>query len=591
MSEEITRRQALQRGAAATAAIATAGGAGAAASSGSAQASATVDITAPGRRAGEWLAGAADGLFSSGYDPDDVHDMQGENIAWEMYNTADVFRRNDQGFLQESFNHVQPDDPLSSSLAAMTWSEVRARIHQGIQSGEDVMDYRDAARDDGLDYLSVRCQNYIRQWNEGAAEFVRMVSTFFPDDEGASLDADHVNGETSSGFGPIQLDDITAEFDGEEEVVLSPSDVLGTHQSENRYIDEIEVEVREYYLPNGDTEDVYHIYLSHGNGDMGSGSQNFSPIELSHSGDDINPEIFDYETSTSNTGDGIIMLDPQGYKDLLDAVDDVRSDLEQNVIEYADEVANSLSQGDLEGTEILGPTDWRTQYDQDDMSGYHYEMQALGLLEPDDVEQEVTIVHDGSSYTGYLYVRNDWTELADWEWSYEDGELVVDDDSIMSDSMYVIDGEEYDSDEVADGVEVDEPDTVGLETAGDLSSFIPEGQTVSGEITSAYLGYYDADDSVSQLSLSADDDWTLEEVHGDDRLTLSSYDQTVRDPAMSLEQAQHRSDQYVTVDDLEDDGIFTGGGDDDSILDSIPWWGWAAGAGAVILGALSSGSS
>ncbi|ELY52796.1 hypothetical protein C493_15533 [Natronolimnohabitans innermongolicus JCM 12255] len=211
------------------------------------------------------------------------------------------------------------------------------------------------------------------------------------------------------------------------------------------------------------------------------------------------------------------------------------------------------------------------------MTRLHAELTGLGLAPPADAETTVTLSSDSDQIDdgleGVLYLDWDWSELSPWEFELDDGELVIDDDSFLPESVYDL---EFEDDEAAiPGDELEETDdgyvyqlddeivddageleTIEIDPAGELNSFIPTGEEV--DVGHAVFVAIDGDD-VERISFGDGDSFVIESIEDEDgdeldRYQITGYEQTARDPARALDQAAWYSEQRQTTDDMEEEG-------------------------------------
>lgn len=514
-----------------------------------------------------WLYDTVTSFFSSGYDPDEVEDMQAQNLHWEIWDRVDSIRRHNEGFLTETENWIEPENPLSGALETMVWGEIRAATFKGIENGNTQSEIQNEARDAAFDYITVRQKNYLRQWNEFVADMTAMFLAFADDDVEWDHDTDHGAGETNPEFdGPVDM--------GSHDSGLYVDDVFNAREDDGT--SEYAVFVEDYELADGDSEQMYQLHLRY---------DNYDPTV-------VDPR--DGHGATSSYARDWWVRNPDGgqyewlpreneeilrFVGILDALEEVRSSVSDDVSDYVAEIVDAVSSGDLDVIEILGPTELINEFgDSDGLSRIAVEMIGLGLLPPEDIGTQVTVSSPalGGTETGTIFIDWDFSTIQSWEYEYDHGESIlnIDEDSIMESAVYYAVFDDDDETEVAiesgdliDGqYEFDDPpgnlDTIEVDATGELRSFIPEGETVEN-FGHAILAYVNDDGDYIRQSFGTEDEFTVEDIISDDgqkldRLTLSGYNQQTRDPAMSLDQAKAQSDNRVTVSDLESDGSGAG---------------------------------
>ncbi|WP_152421178.1 hypothetical protein, partial [Natronolimnohabitans innermongolicus] len=368
------------------------------------------------------------------------------------------------------------------------------------------------------------------------------------------------------------------------------------YELQEAYLTGISVSVDDYQLATGETETIYALDIEYEgvaeNGDANTDSDaiEFSPVSI-----DPNSAVFGtydpgdasrfYPTKiTAEAPDGAVLTvldfedETNDWERLHDAIGEVESEVQSGINSYIDSIYEEVDSGEIEAVDILSPTDYIKEFgDADEVTRLHAELTGLGLAPPADAETTVTLSSDSDQIDdgleGVLYLDWDWSELSPWEFELDDGELVIDDDSFLPESVYDL---EFEDDEAAiPGDELEETDdgyvyqlddeivddageleTIEIDPAGELNSFIPTGEEV--DVGHAVFVAIDGDD-VERISFGDGDSFVIESIEDEDgdeldRYQITGYEQTARDPARALDQAAWYSEQRQTTDDMEEEG-------------------------------------
>lgn len=535
----------------------------------------------PGAAAVKSLYDALGGLFTTGYDRDETEAMLAENQHRENYETWEVTMRTLEGFMAEAKNFTMPDDPTASPLMDVVWGEARASVFRDIGSDKSQQEITDDAIAAAEDRLAETEKNYVRQWNEMIWSFTRQLMAF-----GGTEDEnpDHYDGTSSESSYTFNGEDTTTEG-------LEIRYTFRAHNGNSwKTSGDFDIGPDTYECVNGDVEDTYvWDFANSSYSTANNGPTDRFAFEVIHPDDGTNAK----STNAEGTRMG-------GFPDIFDAIDAVHSELTNNFETYSADVQTEVSAGDLEDVDILAPSDYAREFgDADDFTRLDAEMNALGLQSPDDRSDHITLAWDDDGTireeTGILYADWDFTELSDWEYTYEADDLrvLIDEDSYMSEAVYTFvfedaDGNEVTVDVAADDLEVVESDTddtadyayyhefdadngtfqtVRVDAEGTLSAFVPEGQGFTfGENGTAQTAVFAFEESyetadgdletyLNRYRFDAGDSVTLKEA-SDGRLTLTGYNTKTRDPARALDEAEYLADQRKDTEDLaESEGI------------------------------------
>ncbi|RQG97062.1 hypothetical protein [Natrarchaeobius chitinivorans] len=532
-----------------------------------------------------WATDNWDGLFSSGYDKDEVDDMSKVNQHWRIYDTFDMLDRHvDDSLLTEVGNWVQPGDPDASALSRAIWSEVDTWMFRELQDGTSDQEILESARHEARERLDTRYRNTLRQWNEYAAD-VASVFLQFAEEDIEFETVDHVEGEAvTEPSEDISLG--TTDNDLHNRYVISSEGCLPDREGSAIQWHTLMFDVVDYELPTGETEPYYRITAEWRQ--SGSYDDYFNdayvtlspfPDEFESRTDDMPSEYGDtivteggsyYEDGKEEISDDewipIFRLD-ETWNPIVDAIQTVEDTVESEINDYVYQALDAVTAGDIEDVDLVSAFDMAGEIgDGEDFNILAAQSLTLGLAAPPDVETEVTIDINGMERTGHLFPDWDFTQLHDFQYEHEDGELVVFDHSLMPDSIYLVDDgdevHEFTADELEGGVDVDEPVSIDVDPEGELSAGVPTGTTLTaGEhFHHAQFGFVSGDE-YERRSFSDGDEITLLEVDGDDDTTyeLSSYETVTRDPARSVDRAHEREERYVTVQDLEEQSLGGGG--------------------------------
>lgn len=535
-----------------------------------------------------------------GYTKESVEDMTAENHHLRIYDGANMSKAHIEGATDNLSNYISTDDPTASPQAEMVYSELRTTALQAVRDGDSTADAANEGREAAELELTGAYINLARQWNQHVYDVTKFLFTFSDaEDVEWSDDVDHGDGTTLEGFDPVTLTS--------DEDLPSVSDVWRNNMSTGHYApDEFSVTVQDLDLPNGETEPVYRLSLYRNDNDWhydidGLGGVG-DPLVILHP-DDNTPDgdhADDYVTVAHATELGIADL----YNDLETIRDDISTEAEDTI----EEIMDYYVADDLEDTDILSSFDFLRSYgDSGEMDRYTAELLAAGLDAPDDLTHEVTIYHpDTGVRTGRLFLSWDWSELREWEYQYDAdaGTLEVDPRSIDDDPELVVsfDGAEdvtvtaddLDDDGVADlGVTGDDVEMVERFSQGDLSGHIPV-DTETDHWDSAIFVYGDED--VNRVTLDTAEPFELVGVEDEDgneldALELEGWQNVERDPALSLREAQHTSERYVSVSELEETAHGGGGGGGGTDTDALLIGGGIIALIGMIIAALSSGGS
>lgn len=564
--------------------------------------------------AGEAAAGAMydafDSFFSSGIDPDEAAEQEATNLHWEIYDSADSVHRQVDGFLTEMKNFVQPSDPTSGPLETMVWSEIRSKAFKGVEEGWSQGDTVQEARDAAQEYIATRETNVLRQWNELVADWIRWLLMFDDDwDEDEEEQATEWDDDVSDyelGTDGIEWNTSWEHQSGE----LEAGDWMGD-DNDNSVTQEDGVEVHEFELANGETQEYYNWTYYSRSASGGSGIDEVNPIDVDGRADRY--------LIVSPDGDEIPYFGlVEDFGEVMDAIEEVRSDMSGEIGDYVEEVYDAHESGDIESYDILGGTELAREFsDSDGFDRVAGEMMALGLAPPETGEEVTIELESGTERTGHLFVNYSYDYVPEYAYEFDtdDSTLRIDADYFMPDAAWFLDLEDGDDDyeytaessdfdedgddrvleldesRFDDDLDLDADDydltTLENEARGELRAFVPEGETITEEMHShTMLAHEDSDGDVTRTSIGGDEEYTLVDAGSDDRLVLSSYNQQTRDPSMALDQAEAQSDNRETVSELEEVEVTLPGvpGFDD--VDGSAIAGFAV-IGVVILGAVA----
>lgn len=443
------RRRFLKQSAGALATIATAGAASSATVPTTAEAVERVG-TEPSGEAIRWMYEGVTGLFSSGYDKEDVEGMVAENTHLQIFEAAETGVQSTVDFTTEASNWVNPSEPETGELAELAWSAVRTTALQGLQDGNSAGDTRVEAREDAFDELSTPIQNYLRQANQHVYDVCRAIFTFvdeddIPWDDDEMEDVDHTEGEVLTGFDELELEEHTIDVEDEDEAILEPGDVLrtfglntsGTGQSSyDDPLENVALEVHEYDLPNGETEEYYGILVWNSFRDDSDGYK-ISPVETTSATkfavrppdyddeEDYVPLMGWHDNNSFHTGSNTPFTDEHmsyalGITNLLDAVEEIVDEITSEADGYIDDIFDAHDQGDIDDMDIVSGYDMMREYsDAGGLGRVAAEAMAMGLAHPEDAETEITLESGAfdDEKTGALFLDWDFESLETWEYS------------------------------------------------------------------------------------------------------------------------------------------------------------------------------
>ncbi|MFP8952411.1 hypothetical protein ACLI4Z_05465 [Natrialbaceae archaeon A-arb3/5] len=541
----------------------------------------TVDITCNLRDGARALYDYVGAFSDDGYTQESVDEMSAENAHTRIYQGAQSTLSEIDGAVTNLQNYISTDEPTASMQAEMIYSVLRTTALQAVDEGKSVTEARIEGENEALNELATPETNLVRQWNSAVADFAQWMFAFVDDEETAWSDSDventdHDSGETLSEFGWV---DYEVRDDG-----LDYTDVIQSYRDSSLSdvndwdITGMRVQVDEYTLVNGDTEPIYVLGLKRDddyednmtptNPDDNAGA----PVIYSADGDGV--AFWMWSSDSTSPVEGGTSYTSIPIYELLDALDEIRSEIQSEASDHIEEIMDAYNSGDVDEMDIYSSYDLMREHgDSDGMNRYTAELLAAGMDAPVDMEEQITIDHpDTGEQTGRLFPSWHWDELAPWEYEYDSGTLEIADESIDDEPELVAvfeDSEEtISADDLENGsVEIDgdgDLETVERESQGELYAHIPVGETVDTDHwDSAIFVHESGDGDANQVTLDPGEPFELvavEDADGEelDALELEGWENQERDPARSLEEAQRAEEQYVTVDELEETSLFGG---------------------------------
>lgn len=507
------------------------------------------------------------GFRDAGIAEEDVEEMSEHNYHTRAYQTVSTNKASIDSTFDQLENFIDSGDPTSSPLAEMAYSSLRTTALQALQDGKSVSEARVEGENAAMDELSVSATNILNQYNDYFADIIQFFGPYAEEDLAESLaDVEHESG------------DVYQETEEPIDIVDDPEgfpdlfDWFSTDADISAAINAIEIGHEEYILPNGDTHPHYRLHIDGSGGETGWYS--YDENQSTAVGNSIHWDVSDPDGNSVR-----VFASPLDFDNLLDAIDEIRSDIANEAGDAIEEIMEAHSAGDVDDMDVLSSFDLMREYgDSGDMTRYTSELLAAGLDAQEDVSQQVTIDHpDTGERTGRLFLSWNWDELADWEYEYDADDLVLEvaEESIDDAPELVAVFEDSEAtlgpDDLDDGThQFDEDhgdlDTVERESEGQLWSHIPVDETTD-HWESAYF-VHEGGDGGNLVNLDPDEPLEIVAVEDDgeelDVLQLDGWNNQTRDPALALDEAARTQEQYQVVSDLEPAHGGGGGGGTDS---------------------------